>query len=120
MLSHVVFRVQADDVLGHRKRLDLEKPPNITRGEFLIRIAVHREGRRDVHETDLTYAFGMIETKAMCSAGAAVVTRHKKLLMAEVPHRLHLILSHRSKRVVDVALSTVGLAGIAIASQVRY
>jgi hypothetical protein len=58
----------------------------------------------------------MIETKAMGYAGASIVARYKELLMAEVPHRVYLILSHRPKRVVDLALSTVGLAGIAVAT----
>jgi hypothetical protein len=58
----------------------------------------------------------MIETKAMGNAGAAVVAGYKELLVAEVPHRVDLILSHRSKGVVDLALSTLGLAGIAIAA----
>ena len=41
----------------------------------------------------------MIETKAMGYAGASIVARYKELLMAEVPHRVYLILSHRPKRV---------------------
>jgi hypothetical protein len=62
----------------------------------------------------------MIETKAMGSAGTAVVARYEELVMAEVPHRFHLVLSHRSKWVLDVAVSTIGLAGIAVTAKVRY
>src|SRR5262249_45373698 len=80
----------------------------------------HREGRRNLHQADLEHALRVIEAKAMCNPGAAVVARNKESLIAEVPHRLDLIQCHRSKRVVDLTLATVGLAGIAIPSQVRY
>jgi hypothetical protein len=60
----------------------------------------------------------VIEAKTMCSTSAAVVTRYKEPLVAEVPHRLHLILSHRSEGVVDLTLTAVGLAGIAVAAQI--
>jgi hypothetical protein len=105
--------------LRHWKRLDLKKPPHIPGSELFVRVTVHREGRRDVHKADLEHAVRVIEAKTMCSAGAAVVTRYEEPLIAEVPHRLYLILSHRSKRVVDLTLAAIGLAGIAVASQVR-
>jgi hypothetical protein len=104
---------------GIGKRLDLKEPPHIPGGKLFVRVTVHRKGRRNIHKVHLHHALRMIEAKTMCRAGAAVVTRHEKPLIAEGPHRLHLILSHRAKRVVDVTLAAVGFARIAVASQVR-
>ena len=46
----------------------MKKPPHIPGGKLLVRVMVHREGRRDVHDADLEHAFGMIEAKTMRNA----------------------------------------------------
>jgi hypothetical protein len=60
----------------------------------------------------------MVHGKAVRHAGAAIVSGHEEALMPEAPHRLHLVLRHRPKRIIDVPLAPIGLAGIAISAQV--
>src|SRR6267378_1700196 len=107
-------------MLWQWRRLDEEKPPQVLRRELLIGLSIHRQRRSDVHETNLFDAFRKVETQSMRDASTAIVRAHKKLLVSKMTHRLHLVQSHCTERVIDVAISVVRPARISVPTQVRY
>src|SRR5579864_3617854 len=76
--------IGADQTLGQVERLDQEEPVIVGGRECLIGVRVHRARRRDVDDRELRHGVGVIETKPMRDASAAIMADQAETRMAEI------------------------------------
>ena len=111
-------RIGAHQLLGHRRRLDVEEPVPGKRRPVLVDVVEQMMLRDDVEDRRALHAIRMIETHAVRHARAAVVTRHHECLEAELLHHLDLVLRHGAERIVLMVLGARRLGAVAIAAQI--
>jgi len=110
MIPHVVSRIEADQVFGHRRWLNLKEPPDILSRKLFCRLLVHCQRGRYVEQGHFLDAAGMVQTKTMGDSATAIVTGYQKALVSELPHDFNLVKSHGTKGIVAVVLAVSRLA----------
>ena len=108
----------AHQLLGHRRRLDVEEPVPGKRRPVLVDVVEQMMLRNDVEDRRALHALGMIEAHAVRHARAAVVAGHHEGLEAELLHHLDLVLRHGAERIVLVLVAAGRLREVAIAAQI--
>ena len=118
VVAQEVGGIGRDQPLRQRRRLDQEEPPEVPRGEVLVRPRVHGRRRRDVDHGEAGHGGGVVERHAVGDASAAVVAGDGEAVVPERAHQRHLVLRHAALGVGDMALPAVRLAAVAVAAQV--
>ena len=89
----------------------------VVRGrERRIGSLVHDSRRRDVEQCNAFDGVRVVETKAVRHARTAVVSHETKVREALRAHQFDLVGRHGALRIVDAALTSGGLRGIAVSA----
>lgn len=101
--SHGAVR---DDRLWERRRLNEEEPVKIGRGECLVGVVVHSQGRTDIQKHDFANSLRVVDTQFMCDSRATVMSTDVELMESEIRHHVDAVFGHGAFGIEFVVLIT--------------
>src|SRR5688572_7109524 len=114
----IVVRVRADHSLRQWERLRQEEPVPVAKSERHICPAECLARWDNIQHGKFAHSFGMVECQAVSTTPTAVMSCHRKPLVAKMAHQRDLVLCHDTLGIWHMVRRAFRLTALAIAAQI--